>query len=100
MPPGAWRNFTHWPLSFAAPGVRRVLENRIRRQQISGRVAGGDMIKVQSLTKSFGPKKAVDDISFEVGKGEVLGFLGPNGAGKSTTMRMITGFYPPSSGKV
>src|SRR3954468_5356479 len=58
------------------------------------------MIKVQSLTKSFGPKKAVDDISFEVGKGEVLGFLGPNGAGKSTTMRMITGFYPPSSGKI
>jgi ABC-2 type transport system ATP-binding protein len=58
------------------------------------------MIKVQNLTKSFGPKKAVDDVSFEVGKGEVLGFLGPNGAGKSTTMRMITGFYPPTAGKV
>jgi ABC-2 type transport system ATP-binding protein len=58
------------------------------------------MIKVQNLTKSFGPKKAVDDVSFEVGKGEVLGFLGPNGAGKSTTMRMITGFIPPSAGRV
>lgn len=58
------------------------------------------MIKVQNLTKTFGPKKAVDDASFEVGKGEVLGFLGPNGAGKSTTMRMITGFIPPTAGKV
>ena len=58
------------------------------------------MIKVQNLTKLFGPKKAVDDASFEVGKGEVLGFLGPNGAGKSTTMRMITGFIPPTAGKV
>ncbi len=58
------------------------------------------MIKVENLTKSFGPKLAVDNISFEVGKGEVLGFLGPNGAGKSTTMRMITGFIPPTSGVV
>ncbi len=58
------------------------------------------MIKVQNLTKTFGPKTAVDAISFEVGKGEVLGFLGPNGAGKSTTMRMITGFIPPTSGSV
>ncbi len=58
------------------------------------------MIKVQNLTKSFGPKKAVDGVSFEVGKGEVLGFLGPNGAGKSTTMRMITGFYPPTAGSI
>ena len=58
------------------------------------------MIKVENLTKSFGRKLAVDNISFEVGKGEVLGFLGPNGAGKSTTMRMITGFIPPTSGAV
>ncbi|MSQ69670.1 MAG: ATP-binding cassette domain-containing protein [Betaproteobacteria bacterium] len=58
------------------------------------------MIKVENLTKLFGPTRAVDDISFEVGRGEVLGFLGPNGAGKSTTMRMITGFIPPSSGSV
>jgi len=58
------------------------------------------MIKVENLTKAFGAKLAVDDVSFEVNKGEVLGFLGPNGAGKSTTMRMITGFIPPTSGKV
>jgi len=58
------------------------------------------MIKVENLSKSFGPKLAVNDISFTVERGEVLGFLGPNGAGKSTTMRMITGFIPPSAGKV
>jgi ABC-2 type transport system ATP-binding protein len=58
------------------------------------------MITVERLTKSFGPKLAVDDISFAVQKGEVLGFLGPNGAGKSTSMRMITGYLPPSAGKV
>jgi ABC-2 type transport system ATP-binding protein len=56
------------------------------------------MIEVQHLTKFFGDKLAVDDISFAVDRGEVLGFLGPNAAGKSTTMRMITGFLPPSSG--
>jgi len=58
------------------------------------------MIKVQNLVKVFGTKRAVDDISFSIDRGEVLGFLGPNGAGKSTTMRMITGFLPPSGGSV
>ncbi|MCC6473577.1 MAG: ATP-binding cassette domain-containing protein [Burkholderiales bacterium] len=58
------------------------------------------MIKVENLVKSFGATRAVDGVSFEVGRGEVLGFLGPNGAGKSTTMRMITGFLPPSAGRV
>jgi ABC-2 type transport system ATP-binding protein len=58
------------------------------------------MIKVHNLKKSFGPIKAVDGVSFTVQIGEVLGFLGPNGAGKSTTMRMITGFVPPSDGQV
>ena len=58
------------------------------------------MIRVQNLTKSFGPKIAVNGVSFTVDRGEVLGFLGPNGAGKSTTMRMITGFIPPSAGNV
>jgi len=57
------------------------------------------MIEVQSLTKQFGTKRAVDALTFTVKKGEVLGFLGPNGAGKSTTMRMITGFIPPTSGE-
>jgi ABC-2 type transport system ATP-binding protein len=56
------------------------------------------MLKVDNLKKSFGGFQAVKGISFSVGKGEVLGFLGPNGAGKSTTMRMITGFIPPTSG--
>ncbi|HEY2572606.1 MAG TPA: ATP-binding cassette domain-containing protein [Verrucomicrobiaceae bacterium] len=58
------------------------------------------MIKVENLRKVFGAKVAVDDVSFTVQKGEVLGFLGPNGAGKSTTMRMVTGFFAPTSGKV
>jgi len=56
------------------------------------------MIEVESLTKQFGRKTAVDHLSFSVAKGEVLGFLGPNGAGKSTTMRMVTGFLPPTAG--
>lgn len=56
------------------------------------------MIEVKHLTKRFGAKTAVDDVSFTVEKGEILGFLGPNGAGKSTSMRMITGFLPPTRG--
>src|SRR5947208_4064659 len=58
------------------------------------------MIKIDNLVKAFGAKRAVDGLSFSVERGEVLGFLGPNGAGKSTTMRMITGFIPPSAGTV
>ncbi|MGH8703939.1 MAG: ABC transporter ATP-binding protein [Burkholderiales bacterium] len=58
------------------------------------------MIRIENLVKTFGAKRAVDGVSFAVERGEVLGFLGPNGAGKSTTMRMVTGFYPPTSGKV
>jgi ABC-2 type transport system ATP-binding protein len=58
------------------------------------------MIKINNLVKAFGAKRAVDGVSFAVERGEVLGFLGPNGAGKSTTMRMITGFIPPTSGTV
>lgn len=58
------------------------------------------MITAENVTKWFGPLLAVDDVSFHVERGEVLGFLGPNGAGKSTTMRIITGFLPPSGGTV
>ena len=58
------------------------------------------MIKVENLSKNFGPKIAVNDVSFHVERGEVLGFLGPNGAGKSTTMRMVTGFIPPTAGRI
>ena len=56
------------------------------------------MLNVENLQKRFGRLEAVKGISFTVSKGEVLGFLGPNGAGKSTTMRMITGFLPPTAG--
>lgn len=58
------------------------------------------MIEIQNLTKKYGQIKAVDDISFTVEKGEILGFLGPNGAGKSTTMNIITGYLPSSEGSV
>jgi ABC-2 type transport system ATP-binding protein len=57
-------------------------------------------IKVAALTKIYDTQKAVDNISFELKKGEIVGFLGPNGAGKSTTMKIITGYLPPTSGKV
>ncbi|HEY6106531.1 MAG TPA: ABC transporter ATP-binding protein, partial [Anaeromyxobacteraceae bacterium] len=58
------------------------------------------MIEVSRLTKRYRDLVAVDDLSFTVGKGEVVGFLGPNGAGKSTTMRILTGFLPATSGSV
>jgi len=58
------------------------------------------MIEIQNLTKHYGHIKAVENVSFTVQKGEILGFLGPNGAGKTTTMRVLTGFFPPTEGKV
>jgi ABC-2 type transport system ATP-binding protein len=57
------------------------------------------VIEVEHLTKRYGPVTAVDDISFSVQRGEILGFLGPNGAGKTTTMRVLTGYMPPTEGK-
>jgi len=56
------------------------------------------MIRVKNLTKYYGKRLAVDDISFNIEKGEIVGFLGPNGAGKTTTMRILTGFLAPTSG--
>ena len=58
------------------------------------------MIQVENVTKRYGPTLAVSDLSFEVQKGEILGFLGPNGAGKTTTMRVITGYLPATAGRV
>lgn len=58
------------------------------------------MIEVKNLSKSYGDRKAIDDLSFQVAKGEVVGFLGPNGAGKTTTMKIITGFMAPTAGQV
>ena len=55
---------------------------------------------VEHLTKAYGPQKAVNDITFEVKKGEIVGFLGPNGAGKSTTLKIATSYLPPSGGRV
>ena len=57
-------------------------------------------IDVQGVSKSFGPFKAVQNLSFKVNKGEVVGFLGPNGAGKTTTMRLLTSYYTPDSGSI
>jgi ABC-2 type transport system ATP-binding protein len=56
-------------------------------------------IQVKNLTKIYGEQKAIDSISFEIKTGEIVGFVGPNGAGKSTTMKILTGFIPPSSGE-
>ena len=58
------------------------------------------MIRVENLTRYYGDRLAVDDITFNIEKGEIVGFLGPNGAGKSTTMRMVTGFLMPTRGNV
>jgi len=56
------------------------------------------MIQVNGLTKNYGPRRAIEDLTFHAEKGEILGFLGPNGAGKTTTMRILCGFMPPTSG--
>lgn len=58
------------------------------------------MIRVQKLTKDYGPRHAISDLSFNANQGEILGFLGPNGAGKTTTMRILSGYMPPTSGQV
>ncbi len=66
-------------------------------------VAGPEMpvmVSVENITKKFGSFRALDGVSFEIRKGEILGFLGPNGAGKTTTMRILSGYFPPTQGKV
>ena len=78
----------------------------MRKIHIAGEVSeprpfsGGKMIEVQNVTKNYGPFQALKDISFQVDKGQIVGFLGPNGAGKTTTMRILTCFMPASSGNV
>lgn len=57
------------------------------------------MIQVEGLTKDYGARRAIEDLSFQVGRGEIVGFLGPNGAGKTTTMRILCGYMPPTAGK-
>ena len=80
------------------------LANRSRQgkpeatRELRGFTGLAALIEIERITKRFGDFTAVDDVSFTVDRGEVLGFLGPNGAGKSTTMRMLAGFMPPTSG--
>ncbi len=72
----------------------------VREEPCLQTVQNKEMIDVQHLTKNYGPFQALKDISFNVDKGQVVGFLGPNGAGKTTTMRILTCFMPASSGRV
>ncbi|MCZ6602657.1 MAG: ATP-binding cassette domain-containing protein, partial [Planctomycetota bacterium] len=60
----------------------------------------GPMIRVENLRKAYDSRLAVEDFTFQVAAGEVMGFVGPNGAGKTTTLRIIAGILPPSSGRV
>src|ERR1700743_3518310 len=79
-----------------ALGLVRLRYHAATSQRLSRLVL--NMIKVEGLTKRYARTVAVDNISFEVEKGQIVGFLGPNGAGKSTTMRVLTCFLPPTSG--
>src|SRR5580693_1750145 len=78
-------------------GERR-RRGRRRRTREPDPLRSEGMLEINHLYKKFGPLVAVDDVSFTVARGEVLGFLGPNGAGKSTTMKMATGFLAPDAG--
>src|SRR3989475_12236819 len=69
-----------------------------RRAGIGDVLASQSIIEVDRLSKQFGDKAAVDDVTFEMRRGEVFGFLGPNGAGKTTTTKMLTTLLPPTSG--
>ena len=80
------------------PGQR--LPERAGGMDVDGVVAGGVILKVQGLSKSFGGLQAVQDVSFEVQRGEILGIIGPNGAGKTTLFNLLNGFIEPSSGNV
>src|SRR6187200_3123270 len=60
--------------------------------------SGAPMIQVNGLTKDYGARRAIDNLTFDAEQGEIVGFLGPNGAGKTTTMRILTGYMPPTDG--
>jgi ABC-2 type transport system ATP-binding protein len=85
-----------------SPGQRRLANGDIGERTVTTRVQDAPdeaaLIEIDGLTKRFGGFTAVDAVSFQVRRGEVLGFLGPNGAGKSTTMRMLAGFMTPTAG--
>src|SRR2546429_3609127 len=81
---------------FSNNAVRRDITASSHVCSVCGHI---NMIRVEGLTKRYARTVAVDDISFEVEKGQIVGFLGPNGAGKTTTMRILTGFLPATAGK-
>ena len=80
----------------------RACANRgeIADSQMKDGKSNNQMIQASGLTHYYGPRPAIEDVNFGVKRGEILGFLGPNGAGKTTTMRILTGFMPPTQGKV
>jgi ABC-type glutathione transport system ATPase component len=80
------------PAGSAIPTGQRTQANRQGRHGVTDGPTTAALIEIEHLTKRFGHFTAVDDVTFSVARGEVLGFLGPNGAGKSTTMRMLAGF--------
>jgi ABC-2 type transport system ATP-binding protein len=86
------------PAGYGIPDRHSTARRRGGRRRVSDAPDNAPLIEIEHLTKRFGRFTAVDDVSFTVARGEVLGFLGPNGAGKSTTMRMLAGFMPPSAG--
>jgi ABC-2 type transport system ATP-binding protein len=84
----------------ASPDLRVSRGTLERASTLGGRAApDGPVIQIRGLTKQFGSVRAVDDLSFAIGAGEVVGFLGPNGAGKTTTLRMLLGLVEPTSGQ-
>src|SRR5262249_51245489 len=95
-----WCSACPWPkpsTRHCAPDGALKIWQRNRSSIVSSK--GRTMIKVENLTKRYAGQPAIQDLNFEVSRGEIMGFLGPNGAGKTTTMRILAGFMPPTSGR-
>ena len=90
--------YQHWEVK-SPPQVARLFSPAHDTEHVSSNPVP-PMIQAEHLCKSFGKIRAIQDLSFAVGSGEILGLLGPNGAGKTTTMRILAGFFPPTSGRV